>query len=377
MKANIFCFATLMVFLFSIPSFSLATAGEKQEGSKGLERIQPSEDGQSFMGAETGERFVVWGVNYDHDFPGRLLEDYWVEEWETVVEDFQEIKDLGANVVRIHLQVGKFMESPEEVNQENLVQLGRLVKLAEETGLYLDITGLGCYHKEDVPSWYDEMEEATRWEVQERFWQAVAEVCRESPAIFCYDLMNEPILPGKDKKETEWLAGDFGGKYFVQRISLDLGGRTRLEVAKEWVETLTSAIREVDEETMITVGAIPWAHTFPRAKPLFYSSEVGGPLDFVSVHFYPEKEKVDKALTALEVYEVGKPLVVEEIFPLKGGIEELDEFIEESSEFCDGWISFYWGKTVEEYEKEDDLKSAIMGKWLRYFREKGEEIQAP
>ena len=40
---------------------------------------------------------------------------------------------------------------------------------------------------------------------------------------------------------------------------------------------------------MITVGVIPWAQVFKGAKPLFYSPEVGGPLDFVSVHFYPEE----------------------------------------------------------------------------------------
>lgn len=27
--------------------------------------------------------------NYDHDDDGRLLEDYWQDEWPTVVEDFQ------------------------------------------------------------------------------------------------------------------------------------------------------------------------------------------------------------------------------------------------------------------------------------------------
>ncbi len=49
------------------------------------------------------------GVNYDHDSQGegRLLEDYWIDEWETVRGDFREMKELGANVVRIHLQFGK------------------------------------------------------------------------------------------------------------------------------------------------------------------------------------------------------------------------------------------------------------------------------
>ena len=332
-----------------------------------LPLIRVSDDKTHFVEANTGKRFVIWGVNYDHDDAGRLLEDYWDQEWATVVEDFREIKALGANVVRIHLQLPKFMDTAEQPNAANLARLGKLVKLAEETGLYLDLTGLGCYHKQDVPKWYDDLEEAARWEVQARFWQAVANVCRESPAIFCYDLMNEPILAG-EKKETEWLSGELGGKYFVQRITLDLAGRTRLEVARDWVKKLTTAIRKVDDRHLVTVGVIPWAHVFKGAKPLFYAPEVGGPLDFVSVHFYPKKGDVAGSLAALAVYEVGKPLVIEEIFPLGCSIEEADAFIEGSKKHADGWISFYWGKTIEQNKAAGDIKGAIVAEWLRYFQ---------
>lgn len=90
-----------------------------------------------------------------------------------IVEDFQEMKDLGATVVRIHLQFGKFMDSPDKPNQHSLQQLARLVALAEEVGLYLDLTGLGCYHKQDVPPWYDKLEEQDRWAAQAAFWEHV------------------------------------------------------------------------------------------------------------------------------------------------------------------------------------------------------------
>lgn len=344
-----------------------AHAADPPSKTPSQEWIRVSKDGSHFVEAKSGDRFVVWGVNYDHDDSGRLLEDYWEKEWATVVEDFREIKALGANVVRVHLQLPRFMDTAERANEANLARLRKLVQLAEETGLYLDVTGLGCYHKKDVPRWYDALEEAARWDVQERFWQAVARVCRDSPAIFCYDLMNEPILAG-DKKETEWLTGELGGKHFVQRITLDLAGRTREEVARQWVKKLTAAIRKIDERHLITVGVIPWAHVFKGAKPLFYAPNVGGPLDFVSVHFYPKKGDVEGSLAALKVYEVGKPLVVEEIFPLGCSIEEAGAFIDGSRKFCDGWISFYWGKTIEESEKAGDLKGALVAKWLRYFR---------
>ena len=353
----------------------LVNKAQSPQSEGKMELIRPSEDGSSFVRAESGEKFLAWGFNYDHDDPGRLLEDYWHQEWPTVVEDFKEIKALGANVVRIHPQTAKFMQTPTEPNKVSLEQLAHLVKLAEQTGLYLDITGLGCYHKNDVPEWYDAMDEAARWNVQARYWEAIAKTCAGSPAIFCYDLMNEPILPGSEKAETEWLAGEFGGKYFVQRITLDLAGRTREQVAKAWVDKLVAAIRKHDQRHMITVGVIPWAHTFPKAKPLFYSPQVGGNLDFVSVHFYPKKGEVDKALTALAVYDVGKPLVIEETSPLWCGQEDFRSFFDGSREIADGWIGFYWGTTIDEYaRRKDDIPAGIMKEWLEFFREKTPEI---
>ena len=90
-------------------------------------------------------------------------------EWETVRSDFQEIKELGANLVRVHLQLGKFMVAADTPNTKSLAKLSDLLGLAEELGLYLDITGLGCYHKRDTPPWYDALAEGERWKVQASF----------------------------------------------------------------------------------------------------------------------------------------------------------------------------------------------------------------
>jgi len=337
-----------------------------------LPLIQVSEDKLHFEDT-TGKVFRVWGVNYDHDDAGSLIEDYWDSDWPRIEEDFAEIVTLGANVVRVHLQVAKFMTTADMPNQASLKKLGDLVELAERLHIYLDITGLGCYHKADLPKWYDPLDEAARWQVQAKFWRAVAETCKASPAVFCYDLMNEPILPG-DNPETEWLTGELGGKHFVQRLTLNLKGRTREQVAATWVKMMTEAIREVDSKHLITVGAIPWAHVFPGAKPLFYAPSVSGPLDFVSVHFYPKAGEVKKALDALNVYKVGKPIVVEEFFPLSCSLEEAAEFIAKSD--TNGFVSFYWGKTIEQNEQSGDIRGAIIAKWLRYFHDHAKEAKA-
>ena len=114
-----------------------------------------------------------------------------------------------------------------------------------------------------------------------------------------------------------------------------------------------AAIRKHDPRHLITVGAIPWAMTWPNAKPLFYSKEVSKNLDFVSLHFYPKKGEVGQALKALAVYDIGKPIVIEEMFPLSCPVADLDQFIDGSKPLAVGWIGFYWGKTIAEYKQDE------------------------
>lgn len=329
--------------------------------------VRTSADKTHFVCEGTDNRFVPWGFNYDRDDSGRLLEDYWADDWAKVADDFHEMKSMGANVVRIHLQFCRFMESPTQPDEENLARLGKLVRLAEETGVYLDITGLGCYQKEDVPTWYNAMDESAHWKVQGRFWQAVAGACKESPAIFCYDLMNEPVASGD--RQGDWLPGaPLGGKYYLQRLTTDMHGRTDREVAKAWIAGMSAAIRAVDKQHMLTVGIIPWEETFgPGASSAFRDPEVSTPLDFLSVHYYPRQGKLNDDLAILKLYDTGKPLVIEEIFPLSADVGATEEFIRQSRMDAVGWVSFYWGKTPGEYDKESGITAALTGSWLRHF----------
>ncbi len=358
-----------VVCLHSIPLVSVQ-ANE-------LPWVRVSDDRNHFVREPDGERILFWGVNYDHDAEGNLIDEYWDTQWERVEDDFREMKALGANCVRVHLQIGTIMRTPDEADPASLERLQSLTKLAQATGLYLNITGLACYHKANIPSWYDSLTEVERWDVQARFWEAVAQVCHESSAVFCYDLMNEPILPGKEA-ENEWLTGELGGKYFVQRLTLDLAGRTREDVARAWVSKMVASIRKVDTKHLITVGVIPWVHVFGGGKPLFYSPDVSEGLDFVSVHFYPESGKVEKALEALRAYDVGRPLVIEEMFPLKCSADELIQFVDGSKSIADGWISFYWGETAEQLRSRPvkTIGNAITAQWIERFQRESSRVQS-
>jgi cellulase (glycosyl hydrolase family 5) len=339
--------------------------------------IRVADDHRSFLLDGTTKRFTPWGFNYDHDDKGMLLEDYWETDWSRVAEDFQEMKDLGANVVRIHLQFGKFMDAADRPNEQSLTRLDKLVKLAEKTQLYLDLTGLGCYHKKDVPPWYDALSESDRWEAQANFWRAIAKRCKDSPAIFCYDLMNEPVVPGGKRKPGDWLGPPFAGSHFVQVISLDQGNRPRPDIGRAWIKKLVGAIREQDRRHLITVGLVDWSLDRPGLTSGFVPEKIAVDLDFLSVHLYPKAKKVDEALETLKGFAVGKPVVIEETFPLQCSMEEFSRFIEGSERTATGWIGFYWGKTPAELRRGKTIGDAMTLHWLEFFEKKAKKFRSP
>src|SRR5262249_37029881 len=185
-----------------------------------------------------------------------------------------------------------------------------------------------------------------RWDVQARFWQAVASRCATSPAVFCYDLMNEPVVPGGRRKDGDWFGPAFGDKYFIQFITLDQQNRPRPDIARAWIQHLVAAIRQLDQRRLVTVGLVHWSLDRKGLTSGFVPDKVVADLDFLCVHLYPEAKKLDEALETLKGFGVGKPVVVEETFPLRCSPKELDQLIRRSDKDAAGWISFYWGQAT-------------------------------
>ncbi len=336
-------------------------------------RITLSRDGKTFILQNTTTKFLPLGHNYGNAH--RLMEDFWETDFKTIEDDFAELKALGTNVIRVHLQFGKFIPEPQKPDAAQFGRLARMLKLAEKHGTYLDITGLACYRTADVPKWYDTLSEKERWAAQAFFWSEVARACSESPAVFCYDLINEPLAPpGEKRKDGDWYSGKpFGGLDFLQFISLDPAGRARDEIVRDWIRMLTAAIRQHDKQTLITVGMLP-----PIPKWGYFSgfvpAKVAPELDFISVHLYPESGKIPEAVEMLKGYAVGKPVVIEEVFQLKCSTDELRDFLNQSRQYATGWIGHYDGDPPEAYaqlekEKKIDPGQKMYWAWLELFKE--------
>ena len=325
-----------------------------------------------FVLSSTGSPFIPWGFNYSRDERFRLLEDYWMDEgpdgWTKVEHDFRAMSRLGANVVRINLQFGKFMEGPATPNRKSLARFEKLIRLAEKSGVYLDVTGLGTFRAAAVPQWYNELAERERWEVQGRFWDAVAKVGANRPAIFAYNLMNELLVATEKRSAGEWTpALELEGLRYYEYIDLDPAGRTAPDIARAWLRQMTQAIRTHDQRHLITVGQgwLPFAK--PENLPVT-PADLAPEVDFIGAHIYPEAGKVDAALEYLAQYKKGKPVVVEETFPLNCGPEEYADFLRRSRSLAAGWIAHFWSLTPQDLKGKTDAASVRMRESLDSFQ---------
>jgi hypothetical protein len=348
-------------------------------------RVNPLDPSRGFVvdGPDNEMRpFVPWGFNY-LGLHGFLAEDDWhtPEGWSRIERDFRQMKALGANVVRWHLQLPTYITGPDTVDADQLARLKKLLALAHNTGLYLDLTGLNAFRRDRSPTWYDALDEPQRWDVQARFWEAVAGACQGNPAVFCYDLMNEPVIGAPTAADHPWLGGELGGFCFVQRISHGGPGRESADIAASWIDRMVTAIRRHDRDTPVTVGIIPWAFVWPTAtSDPFYARGKGqglDRLDFVSIHVYPHSGKLDAERAATAVYDLGKPLVVEEIFPMGCTVRELNAYVHATTDRVDGWVAHYFGSTPAEHRRGVDPAGTQTADFLDAWQRLGTHLIEP
>jgi hypothetical protein len=335
-----------------------------------MQRIMVAPNEHGFILAQSKRPFYPWGFNYGHH--GHLVEDFWVPHWATVVRDFHNMKALGANVVRVHLQYGKFMLAADRPNPQALKMLERLLLLAQRTGLYLDLTGLACYRVADTPTWYNALDDKQRWIAQENFWKAIAAVGAGNHAVFCYDLVNEPLSPASRRAAGRWQPkSDFGGYDFLQFIALNPGHHSRQQLAVNWIRAMSAAIRTRDKKALITVGLLPWIPKWGWLSG-FVPHIIAPDVDFISIHIYPQTRHPHQAMEVLRKCAVGKPVVIEETFPLSCSGRQEEQFLLKSRKIACGWLGHYDGYTLQDYAKfaaehRLTIGQAIYRQWQRMF----------
>jgi hypothetical protein len=351
----------------NLPPFTLLAVISLLAASaaRGMEFVRVSADHKGFVLTPSNKPFIPWGHHYAVNEP----EEIGKIDWPRLSRDFDDFHKMGANVARIHLQVPHYLEGPAKPNVQALAELSQLLKLAGQKGIYLDVTGLASYHIKHRAAWYDALPDKDRWAAQARFWEAVSETCAKSPAVFCYDLINEPV--GGGARKDGWYTGRMGDYEFIQRLSLDQGGRPQPEIAREWTHLMVSAIHKHDRVHPITIGMLPAWGPPPQV--------VGPELDFIAVHIYPDTGKVAAALKTLKQFDIGKPIVIEETFPLSCGVPDERDFLLQSRGLAAGWIGQYPAETPDQLlalqrSRHLTLPQAAYLSWIDLFREVGPQM---
>jgi hypothetical protein len=332
--------------------------------------VNPNGSGFTLSPGDTA--FIPWGFNYSRDERYRLLEDYWnttgPDGWAKVERDFREMKLLGANVVRINLQFARFMEAPGRPNRINLARLERLVDLAESLGIYLDITGLGTFRTTAVPAWYNGLSEGERWAVQAEFWEAVATVGANHPGVFAYNLMNELLVSTERRARGEWtLPVELDGLRYAEYIDIDPDGRSAPDIARAWIRQMKDAIRKHDARHLITFGMIWIDGVDPERMPIAPSA-IAPEVDFFGVHMYPVTKRVDFALASLAHFRDGRPIVIEETFPLRCSPTEHVDFLRRSRTIASGWLMHFWSLSPGDLGDKTDAQTNLLRQSLESFQ---------
>ena len=240
---------------------------------------------------------------------------------------------LGANSMRVYLQLGQVMATPTRPRARTLEALQRLLAVAQSDGVYLDITGDLVWRPAKVPAWYGRLSVRARWRVQTRFWEAVAGAASDSPAVLCYELTSEPTVaptPG-------YYYAELGGWWFVQSIATASGARAT-GLARSWTRQLAGAVRSRDDRP-VTIGLLP-----DTTGP-FAPANVADLLDMLVVHEYPTTGQAGRAIGLVEgLAAQRKPVLVGETAMVFDDAATQTAFLTGVARYVSGAFGFFDGR---------------------------------
>jgi len=395
--------ACLLIPMVFIAGEAIAAGGA---AAGGMQLIVVAPDGRGFVERDSGRDFIPFGTNYYDPNTGWAPKIWSRFDAGRVRRHFDVMKELGVNCVRVFLAAATFQPDAETIDEQALGKLDTLVAIARRSGIRLILTGPD--HWEGVPDYWkgDRFAGEQALKALEHFWTVVAGRYREEPAIFAWDLLNEPHLPWFDEnwrgRWNKWIEDKYGSweglksawgtevsesdQWGTVAVAEDkpAAGSARLRdyqlfrehLADNWVRRQVDAIRRADPAHLVTVGYIQWSYPLvrpggPSRYAAFNPRRQARLLDFVTIHFYPTfgspfeseanwRKNLDYLQAALAYCHTGKPVVLGEFGWYGGGAPQQHPFaseaqqadwiaveIEASRRLADGWLSWPLADTPE------------------------------
>lgn len=398
--------------------------------SENLTKISVAKGKTYFIKAQTNELFFPYGVNFDHNRDYILLEDFWTDK-EYINTVFKDIKQMGFNIVRIHLQQFKLQISKEIIDNQVLNKITEVVDIAKKYNLYIDLTGLGRYNGK-IPDWYKDLTDNERNEVDRSYWETLAIHLKNNSSIFCFNIQNEPTINSSDNQgyvgppfkdgyhyinrlyqniAEEWnkyLKEKYNTKqkfkvswvkykyknfkdFSITKISTPEADASKSELkefrifkdnmAVLWLKQIYRTIKKADNSRLVTIGLSNLNFKLSKQYASFSPEIVYPYVDFISIHTFPReiskfpyKDNSGSITKMVKAAYIGKPLVIEEFYPLVPLNKLYPNFIFPINKYVSGWISYYWGTPIEALKGSSEISDNITGTWLEYFSKNKNKI---
>lgn len=322
-----------LIFVLQLGTVAFAADAEKSEEQTGSFTADDflTVDGTDIVN-QNGEKVILKGVNLG----GWLIQEDWLCPYEEVADhhemletlisrfgtekayelmntyednfitetDLDIIKEMGFNAVRVPFWYRNFYsdDNGTKILDENgnwdLSKLEWVVEECNERRIYvvLDMHGAPGFQsdaphsgKGDSCGLYDKTEEGEKYRVlTDELWTEIALRFKGNPAVAMYDLLNEPMC---DVKTNE-----------IDR-----------RIKNEWIYgILYDAVREVDEDHIITMEAIWTGFALPKTFLKGWKNIV------YQVHFYNNSDFIFNFFLLLTIaLHPNVPLMVGEFYPHK------------------------------------------------------------
>jgi len=264
--------------------------------------------GWGFAEAGAGQAFTPWGCNYYDPGTGwspRIWEQY---NPVRVAKQLDDIAVIGANTIRVFSTIRNLLVSPRRVRSAGIAKMVDMLALAEARGLRVIWSGPSTW--EGRPAWwrpdapYEVCARDDLMAALETAWRAMGKAFRGHPALFSYELQNEPYAPSvptpaMNRRWAQWRAVHAPkapsalprppareGERWLAEVQ-----RFREDLATEYVRRMATAVRETDDTHLVTIGmhqkSAPFDWYPPDSYIAFNPHRMAEYLDYTSIHYYP------------------------------------------------------------------------------------------
>ncbi|MBN2011568.1 amidohydrolase family protein [candidate division KSB1 bacterium] len=326
------------------------------------EFIKVADDGWHFETSVSQQPFLPFGVNYFD--PGTYHAEPYVAydiigafDSTDVDRQLREIRNLGANIVRIFLTVKSFEPDLFVSNETSFQKLDKLIRIAKQHHLRIIFDLINDW--EGTAPWesWELYADETTLQGYEFYLKSLGTRYSNEPAIFAWSLKNEPYVRGPDSgiMGDLWISYahfQYGAEVNLQAawsdyprtgetwetiqqpdfvseyVPLNNPGDQRMfdyqvfreDIAYNWVRRMSSALRRNDPNHMVTIGldqhSVPIKNAVTeKTYTAFNPIKIAPLLDYISIHAYNwwDPTTVNPFIKAIARYSyIGKPVLVEE-----------------------------------------------------------------